>query len=160
MLICKKWKVGMNDKNADALRPGLTGTAELVVTEAHTALSMGSGRLPVLATPALVALMEVAAQAAVDAHLPADHHTLGVHLDIRHEGATPVGMQVVATAELMSIAGRSLRFRVTARDEKEAIGEGVHERTLSSIATFNRLLRQKIRRPETGISSTNPRESA
>ncbi len=128
------------------LKVGLRGEAELVVTEAVTAASMGSGQMPVLATPALVALMERAAQAAIAAQLPTDHHSVGTQLDIRHEGATPVGMKVIATAELTGIDGRNLRFRVSARDELEEIGVGVHVRTLSSLAAFQRLLRQKMKR--------------
>lgn len=128
------------------MRVGLRGEAELVVTEAVTAASMGSGKMPVLATPALVALMERAAQAAIAAQLPADHHSVGTQLDIRHEGATPVGMKVIATAELTSMDGRHLRFQVSARDEQGEIGAGVHVRMLSSLAAFQRLLRQKIKR--------------
>lgn len=128
------------------MRVGLRGEAELVVTEAVTAASMGSGKMSVLATPALVALMERAAQAAIAAQLPADHHSVGTRLDIRHEGATPVGMKVIATAELTGIDGRNLRFQVSARDEKEEIGAGVHVRTLSSVGAFQRLLRQKMKR--------------
>ncbi|RJX33231.1 MAG: hypothetical protein C4516_02220 [Oxalobacter sp.] len=143
------------NQDVGGLRPGLVGSAEMVVGEANTALSMGSGRLPILATPALVALMEAAAQLAIDRCLPADYLTVGVHLDIRHEGATPVGMKVVASAELIAVAGRHLRFRVTARDEKEGISEGWHERTLSSKTTFHRLLRQKMRKPGAEIPSTD-----
>lgn len=138
------------------IRPGLTGTAETIVSEAHTAASMGSGKMPVLATPAVVALMEAAAQRAVEASLPPGQQSVGTRLDIRHEGATPVGVSVVATAELMGISGRNLTFRVSVRDEKEVIAEGVHVRTVSSVAAFNRLLRQKMQRVQSEISSIKP----
>ena len=128
------------------IRPGLTGAAEMTVSEAHTAVSMGSGKMPVLATPAVVALMEAAAQRAVEASLPPGQQSVGTRLDIRHDGATPVGMRVVATAELMGIEGRNLTFRVSVRDEKEAIAEGMHVRAVSSVAAFDRLLRQKMKR--------------
>ena len=135
----------MNGKSGE-LQPGLRGRCEMTVADADTAVSMGSGRMPVLATPAMVAWLEAAAQQAVDAALPPGHQTAGTRLDIQHHGATPVGMRVTAMAELVSVAGRNLRFRVTVHDEKELIGEGVHERVLFSVASFERLLRQKMRR--------------
>ena len=132
--------------NNDSLQPGLKGSAEIAVEQQHTAVSMGSGRLPVLATPAMVALMEAAAQDAVARALPDGMQSVGIHLDIHHYGATPVGMRVVATAELMAVDGRNLDFRVVVHDEKELIGEGSHRRAVSAVASFNRLLQQKLRR--------------
>lgn len=135
------------------LRAGLSGTAEVIVSEVHTARSMGSGKMPVLATPALVALMEAAAQHAIASCLSPGEQSVGTRLDIRHDGATPVGMKVIATAELTGVAGRELTFRVSARDEREEIGAGVHVRMVSSEAAFNRLLRQKKRGAESEIPS-------
>ncbi len=132
--------------NNGSLQAGLKGNAEISVGQQHTAVSMGSGRLPVLATPAMAALMEAAAQAAVDGALPDGQQSVGVHLDIHHYGATPVGMRVVATAELVAVDGRNLDFRIAVHDEKELIGEGSHRRAVSSVASFNRLLQQKLRR--------------
>ena len=131
------------------LHPGLIGKAEIKVGEQHTARSMGSGRMAVLATPALVAVMEAAAQAAIDALLPAGQQTIGTRIDVRHDGATPVGAHVKATAELTEIDGRTLRFRITAQDDNEAIGEALHDRAITSTATFERLLRQKASRATT-----------
>lgn len=136
------------------LKPGLIGTAEVIVAEQHTAAAMGSGRMPVLATPAMIALMEAAAQNAVDGHLPDGYMTIGTHLDVRHHGATPKGAHIVATAELTSVEGRSLVFRVAAHDAKELIGEGVHQRAMSSVAGFNRLLQQKMNRARMEIPNT------
>ena len=133
----------MKTKGMDGLLPGLTGTAEITVAEQHTAAYLGSGRLPVLATPAMIALMETAAQRAVDGALPDGFQTVGTHLDVRHDGATPVGRRVVAKAELTAIEGRHLHFRLTAHDGKELIGEGSHERVLSATLVLERLLRQK-----------------
>src|SRR6202521_4072581 len=82
------------------LKPGLTGTAELVVGEEHTAPFVGSGRVHVLATPVMINLIEAAALAAVEHLLPSGHQSLGIHLDIRHFAATPVGMCVRASAEV------------------------------------------------------------
>jgi fluoroacetyl-CoA thioesterase len=136
------------------LKPGLLGIAEITVTERHTAVSMGSGHMPVLATPAMIVLMEAAAQKAVDSLLPPGHQTVGTHLDVHHYGATPVGMRVVATAELTAVEGRNLVFKVEVRDDKELIGEGSHRRTISSVASFNRLLQQKMQRAGAEIPNT------
>ena len=127
----------------NGLRPGVTGVAALVVSESHTALAMGSGLQSVLATPAMAALMEAAARAAVESQLLPAQQTVGTRLDIVHRGATPVGMSVTAAAELIAIEGRILRFRVSVRDAVEVVGEGVHERTIFSVAAFERLLRPK-----------------
>jgi fluoroacetyl-CoA thioesterase len=126
------------------LRPGQVGSAEFVVSEAHTAPRVGSGRVHVLATPVMINLMEAAALAAVEALLPEGHQSLGIRLDVTHHAATPVGMRVRATAELVDFEGRKLRFRVEARDEKETIGEGAHERVVVNVARFDQRLQDKI----------------
>ena len=101
------------------LKTGLTGSSELLVGVEHTAPSIGSGLVPVLATPVMINVIEAAALAAVEHLLPAGHQSLGIHLDIRHFAATPIGMRVRATAELIAVDGRTLSFRVAARDDKE-----------------------------------------
>src|SRR5512134_3446489 len=80
------------------LTPGLKGATELLVAAEHTAPHVGSGRVPVLATPVVINLLEAAALAAVEHLLPEGHQSLGVQLDVRHFGATPVGMRVDAEA--------------------------------------------------------------
>src|SRR5688500_4230732 len=109
------------------LKPGLTGTAEIVVGTRDTAPHVGSGKIGVLATPIMVNLMEAAALQAVERFMPAGYQTVGTHLDVRHFAATPVGMKVRAEAELVKVEGRTLTFRIGAADEREPIGEGVHE---------------------------------
>src|ERR1051325_10119235 len=101
---------------------GLTGTAEIVVGPEHTAPFVGSGRIAVLATPVMINLIEAAALAAVEHLLPAGHQSLGIHLDVSHVAATPVGLRVTATAEVVRVEGRTITFRVEARDEREIIG--------------------------------------
>src|SRR5258707_7561545 len=113
---------------------GREGRAELVVADAHTAPRIGSGRVRVLATPVMINLMEAASLDAVEAMLPAGHQSLGIKLDVTHVAATPVGMRVVATARLVGVDGRRLRFEVEARDEKETIGSGTHERVVVHVA--------------------------
>jgi fluoroacetyl-CoA thioesterase len=126
------------------LRTGLKGTADLVVGEEHTAPFVGSGRVRVLATPVMINLMEAAALDAVEKLLPAGHQSLGIRLDVRHYAATPVGMRVRVTAELVKVDGRTLDFRVEARDEKEAIGDGLHQRVVVNVARFDQRVQRKI----------------
>lgn len=125
------------------LPPGLTGTAELVVGEHHTAPRVGSGRIRVLATPVMINLIEAAALAAVEQSLPEEHQSLGTRLDISHVAATPVGMRVRATAEVLRVEGRTVYFRVRAEDERELIGEGTHERVVVNLARFDERVRRK-----------------
>lgn len=111
------------------METGLTHTSELLVEEAHTARSLGSGDLPVLATPALVALMENAAMLAVAPALPAESTTVGGEICCRHNRPTAVGRRVRATARLEAEEnGRRLTFRITAEDEQGPIGEATHVR--------------------------------
>ena len=125
------------------LRPGLVGAADLRVGVEHTAPSIGSGVIPVLGTPVMINLMEGAALAAVEHLLPAGHQSLGIHLDVRHIAATPIGMRVRATAELTNVEGRTLTFRVEARDEREVIGDGTHQRVVVNVARFDQRVQQK-----------------
>src|SRR5258708_16027883 len=109
------------------ITPGLTGTAEIVVGPEHTAPFVGSGRIAVLATPVMINVIEAASLAAVEHLLPSGHQSLGIHLDVRHVAATPVGMGVRATAELVAVDGRTLPFPVEAPDDKEPIGDRSHQ---------------------------------
>ena len=126
-----------------SLRPGLTGTAEMIVGEQHTAPRVGSGRIHVLATPVMINLIESAALAAVEQSLPEEHQSLGTRLDVSHVAATPVGMRVRATAEVVRVEGRTIHFRVRAEDERELIGEGTHERVVVNVARFDERVRKK-----------------
>jgi predicted thioesterase len=130
-----------------SLRPGLTGRAELVVGEEHTAPRIGSGVIRVLATPVMINLFEAAALAAVERLLPAGHQSLGTVLDIRHIAATPVGMRVTASAVVEKVEGRTISFRVEARDERELIGDGRHERMVVNVARFDERVQRKLSRP-------------
>ena len=127
------------------LPAGLTGTAELVVGEQHTAPRIGSGRIRVLATPVMINLIEAAALAAVEQSLPEFHQSLGIHLDVTHIAATPVGMRVRATAEVVRVEGRTVYFRVSACDERELIGEGTHERVVVNVERFDKRVQDKIK---------------
>lgn len=127
------------------LKPGMAGSHEVMVGPEHTAPHVGSGKIPVLATPVMVNLMEAAALAAVEAHLPAGHQSLGTRLEVSHVAATPVGMRVRAEAVLLRVDGRRLTFRVRAEDERELIGEGTHERVVVNVERFDRRVQEKAR---------------
>src|SRR5712664_1480525 len=129
------------------LKPGLKGSAQILVGVEHTAPSIGSGKVPVLATPVMINLIEAAALAAIEHLLPAGHQSLGIHLDVRHFAATPIGMRVPATAELIAVEGRTLSFRVEAHDDKEPIGSGSHQRVVVNVAGFDERVQRKLRSP-------------
>lgn len=110
------------------LETGLTHTSSLTVTEALTAKAMGSGDMPVLATPAMMALMENAAMTAVAPELPDGSTTVGGHIESSHLKPTPVGAEVKAEATLTKVDGRKLYFTVKAMQGDTVIGEGTHLR--------------------------------
>jgi fluoroacetyl-CoA thioesterase len=123
----------------------MAGSVELVVGEEHTAPSIGSGRVHVLATPVMINLIEAAALAAIEHLLPEGYQSLGTHLDVRHLAATPVGMKVRATADVTRVDGRAVTFKVSAADEKEVIGEGTHERVVVNVAKFDQRVQRKLK---------------
>ena len=107
-----------------------------VVEEVDTAQSVGSGTLPVLATPMMVALMENAAMNAAEKLLSEEDTTVGSELNIRHLRPTAVGEEIEATAILTLQEGRKLTFSVTASDKNGTIGEGTHVRYIVNIEKF------------------------
>ena len=98
----------------------------------------------VLATPVMINLFEAAALAAIEPRLPKGYQSLGTRLDVRHIAATPVGMKVSALASVESVSGRTIRFKVEARDEKELIGDGTHERVVVNVAKFDQRVQRKL----------------
>lgn len=115
---------------------GLIEEEMTVVTEDMTALSVGSGAIDVYATPALIALMESAAVKALDPLLPEGYASVGIHIDIEHIAATPVGEEVRAIAEVIVVDDRRVKFFVRAWDERELIGEGTHTRFVINVNHF------------------------
>jgi fluoroacetyl-CoA thioesterase len=128
------------------LAPGLTGRAELIVGEQHTAPRVGSGHVHVLATPVMINLFEAAALDAVDQYLPAGYQSLGTVLNVRHIAATPVGLKVFALAKILKIEGRTVFLSVEARDDKELIGDGLHERVIVNVEKFSQRVAKKSAR--------------
>jgi predicted thioesterase len=118
------------------LRVGLTGSASSLVTEERLATKVGSGDVPVFASPMLVAVIEAAAVDCIEAQLPENHQSLGVHLDVTHSAPTPLGFTVTATATLEAIDGRKLTFKVNAHDGVETVGSGTHTRVVVDTPRF------------------------
>ena len=107
---------------------GLQHTSQLTVTDAVTAITMGSGDMPVLATPAMMALMENAAMLAVADHLPEGSTTVGGHIASSHLRPSRVGDTVTATATVTRVEGKKIEFKVEARCGDTLLGEGTHLR--------------------------------
>lgn len=124
---------------------GLKGEAQIVVGEEETAPRVGSGRVHVLATPVMINMMEAAALDAIESLLPPGHQSLGTHLDVGHYAATPVGMMLRASAEVMAIEGRNVTFRVEAFDDRERVGDGTHKRVVVNVDRFDTRIQKKLR---------------
>ena len=103
-------------------------TSTIIVEEKHLACNVGSGDLPVFATPMMMALMENAAMLCVADELENGSSTVGGQINSSHLKPTGLGKTVTATAELISAEGRKLKFKVSASDEGGLIGEGEHLR--------------------------------
>ncbi|SNS34244.1 thioesterase family protein [Actinomadura mexicana] len=113
------------------LTPGLRAEVEIVVAEADTAVHVGSGDVPVLATPRLLALAEAATVEAVRACLGDGETSVGTRAEVRHRVATPAGGRVTVTAELRDVDGTRLAFAFEAVDEQgRVVGDGRIERAV------------------------------
>ena len=128
------------------VRPGLAGEKTITVSEDQLATHLGSGNIEVFATPAMIALLELAAVAAIDPHLPEGQASVGVALEVRHLAATPPGQQVRAKAKVIAVDGRQVTLQMQAWDEHELIGEGIHTRYVVDIARFVERVRSKVSR--------------
>lgn len=120
------------DSETAASLVGRMADVRLDVTDADTAIAAGSGDLPVLATPRMVALMEQAACAALADALPTGSTSVGTHVDVRHLAASPVGSTVVARATITAVSGSRVTFAVTAvgSDGATELGTGTHTRVV------------------------------
>jgi len=127
------------------LAVGLRATVRHVVTEADTAIEAGSGDVPVLATPRMLALAEAACVAALESHLDAGMTSVGTAVALEHRRASPVGTELEVEAELTDLAGRKLVFGFIVRhrppaggpeDEDLVAGAGTVERIVVDRAEF------------------------
>lgn len=118
------------------LEVGIKLTQTETVNENNNAAKMGSGMLPVYATPAMILLIESTAANAVAPELENGMTTVGTKLDVEHLAATPLGMNVRCECELVEIDRRRLVFKAEVYDECELIGKGIHERFIVSSEKF------------------------
>lgn len=119
-----------------AVETGMEYTVQVTVDEGNVASAVGSGTLPVYATPALIAQMENAAAQCMAAALPAGQTSVGGHVNVRHTAATPVGMQVTVSARVTAVDGRRVEFELAAQDAAGAVGSGTHTRFIVQAAQF------------------------
>ena len=127
-----------------SIEVGLKGRFESVVTPEKTATAVGSGLVPVFATPYMVAMMENAASDALSPCLAPGESSVGTHLNIAHSSATPVGMKVWAESVVTAVEGRKVTFEVHAYDERGEIGSGVHERFIIHAEKFMAKTQSKL----------------
>jgi fluoroacetyl-CoA thioesterase len=120
------------------LEPGLEATFRYTVTEADTAAAVGSGEVPVLATPRVLALAERATVAAVAGALAAGATTVGVRVELDHLAPSPVGAELEVQAVLERAAGRRLQFAVRVRDRDRPVAGGSITRVVVDTAAFLR----------------------
>lgn len=118
------------------IKIGMIGEAATLAEREDTALEVGSGSLLVYATPCMVALMEGAACEAIASGLDETETSVGIELNVRHTAATPVGMEVRATAEVAEVDGKIVTFTLKAFDESGQIGEGTHKRAVVNAQRF------------------------
>lgn len=129
-----------------AIEIGRKGRAETIVTPQNTADAVGSGLVPVFATPYMIALMEGAAVNCVSPCLAEGEGTVGTHLNVAHSSATPIGMKVWAEATVTAVDGKKLTFDVAAFDEAGEIGRGVHERFIIKPDRFLEKTQKKLKK--------------
>ena len=115
---------------------GLTAVSRTTVTPQNTAAALGSGDMPVFATPAMVALMENAAMLAVAGALPEGATTVGAEMNVTHIKPSGLGTEVIASAVVTEVDERKITFTVGARDAEGLIGEGTHVRFVVDRARF------------------------
>ena len=127
----------------DSIQVGLAAERTETVTESLLATRLGSGSVAVYATPAMIALMESAAVAALESLLPEGQASVGIALDVRHLAATRPGQRVRARAEVTEVDRRKVTFAVQAWDEQELIGEGAHVRFVIDVARFMQRVQSK-----------------
>lgn len=125
------------------LETGWKHTKCLTVAEENTAESLGSGTLPVLGTPAMIALMEGTAMESVEQALDAGMTTVGTEMTVRHLSPDPVGVTVICESELINIDGRLLTFALSVRDHAGVVGEATHVRCIVRVGSFMEKAKQK-----------------
>ncbi|MBZ5726068.1 MAG: thioesterase family protein [Acidobacteriia bacterium] len=115
---------------------GAKGEMKLLVTSESVTSFLGMEGARVLSTPHMIGYMERTCRDTALPHLEAGYDTVGTQVNVSHLAATPIGMTVTFQAEITAVNDRRIQFRVEARDEKDKIGEGTHERAIINVAKF------------------------
>ena len=115
---------------------GASAEVSFLVDVDATAIALGSGDVPVLGTPKVVALCEEAAVRAVAGEIDEEETSVGIHIALDHVAPTPVGRTIVASAELISVDGRTLEFRVSVSDDGMVVASGTHIRVVVDRSRF------------------------
>lgn len=131
------------DVLSNALSIGVRAERDVLVTAENTARALGSGGLPVYATPAMITLMELCAAESVLPYLPEGSSSVGTRIDVKHLSATPVGMTIRCETELIEVDRRRLVFACKAFDDAGLIGEGIQERFVVDNTKFMEKTEQK-----------------
>lgn len=118
------------------IRIGISGQAKTTVDQTNTADVIGSGSLPVFATPMMIALMEKAASEALVPFLEEEETTVGTRMNVSHDLASPVGAEIIATAVITAVDRRRIDFVVEARSKDQVIGKGEHSRFIVNAQSF------------------------
>lgn len=126
-----------------AIPIGAKGEEKVLVTTENAISFLGEQGPRVLSTPRMIGYMEMTCRNTVLPFLDPGHDTVGTQVNVAHLAAAPIGMAVTFTAEVLAVRDRRIEFRVEARDEKEKIGEGTHERAIINVAKFATRMAEK-----------------
>jgi fluoroacetyl-CoA thioesterase len=127
----------------DQIHPGMTLEASFLVEEQHSAPHVGSGSVSVLATPSLIAFMEIVAHKALEQYLSEGKTSVGISIEMRHLAATPVGESVRVACEILEVDGWKITFSTQVWDEHEKVAEGEHQRAIIDIERFMQRVKAK-----------------
>ena len=122
---------------------GIKGREEAVVLPELTAKHIGSGTVPVLATPMMIALMEKTCRLSVKSFLDEGQETVGTHVNVSHDSATPEAMKVWCESEVIEVDRRKITFKVVVYDADGIVGQGTHERFIIDERKFGEKMSAK-----------------
>jgi predicted thioesterase len=128
---------------SESIQPGMKAEKTFQVEEQHSALQVGSGGVPVLATPWMIAFMENVAFNLLEGTLPDVASSVGVLVEVRHLAPTPIGAAVRVRAEVTEVDGSRVSFNLQAWDEHEKIGSGQHQRVVIDKQRFLKRVNEK-----------------
>lgn len=125
------------------IEPGNTATIDFTTDEQATAIELGSGDLPVLGTPKVVALVEEASVAAIAGLISDTETTVGSHIEIDHLAPTPVGDTVAVTASVVAVKGRRVDFEATVTENGTLAAKATHTRFVVNRESFMDSIRNR-----------------